>query len=71
MALMAKADNLARRYLFHGKKSEIVKKSGITERNLYNKQRQPGKLTLDEFAALAYAQELDEKEVFAVVSARF
>lgn len=71
MALMSKADNLARRLLFYGKKSDITRKSGIPERSLYNKQKQPGKLTLDEFAALVNAQELDKEEVFAVVSARF
>ena len=66
-----KPDDLARRFLFSGNNREVSKKSGIPERTLYNRKREPGKLTLDELAGLVWAQGLDAEDIWNVLKARW
>lgn len=68
--MLERQDKKARAILFSGNKSELSRKSGIPPRTLYNKFEKPGTLTLDQLAALVWAQDLDKDDLWELVRRR-
>lgn len=63
-------DNTARKYLFTGNRSDLIRNTGITRRRMYAIIADPGKATADELAALVREQELTAEELYKVITER-
>ena len=63
-------DNTARRYLFAGNKSALIRNTGISRATFYSREKRPGTLTLDELAALVREQGLDAEELYKIITER-
>lgn len=59
--------NITVRKLFSGKMTEKARATGITRRTLYNKKKDPGKITLAEFGPLS--ADLNDDEIVEIVRA--
>lgn len=63
-------DNTARKYLFSGNKSSLIRNTGISRATFYSREKRPGTVTLDELAALVREQELTKEELYLLVTER-
>ena len=63
-------DNTARRYLFAGNNSALIRNTGISRATFYSRKKHPGDLTLDELAALVREQDINETELYQLVTER-
>ena len=65
-------DTIARKHLFSGNNSELIRKTGISRATFYARKKRPGDLTLDELALLIAAQEIapTPEELYNLVTER-
>ena len=63
-------DETARRLLYGGNKTSLIRNTGISKGTLYNRIERPGKTTLDELAELVREQALTAEELYQLVTER-
>lgn len=63
-------DNTARKHLFSGNQSALIRNTGIDRATFYRRKEHPGSLTLDELALLVREQQLTETELYNLVTER-
>lgn len=68
--MLDREDKRARAILFGGNNAELSRKSGIPSRTLAYKKQKPGTITLDQLAALVWANDLDKDDLWELVRRR-
>ena len=63
-------DTIARKYLFPGNNSALIRNTGMSRATFYARKKHPGNLTLDELAALVREQDINATELFELVTGR-